>query len=179
MGVKTNSIDMVNGPLWGKILKFSALYMLTAFLQHLYSAADVMVVGRFAGQAALAGVGTCSVLVNLFLNFILGLSAGATVVLGQAMGADNQDNIRQTTHTTIAIAIFGGMVTLMGLFMAYNRMGSLSFDAFAAARGQSNMILPATLILVGFAAKADCPANLPTIIVSAAVYKCCKTAVSI
>ena len=83
----TNSIDMVNGSLWGKILKFSALYMLTAVLQHLYTAADTMIVGRFAGQSALAGVGTCSVLVNLFLNFILGLSAGATIVLGQAIGA--------------------------------------------------------------------------------------------
>ncbi|MBE6931124.1 MAG: MATE family efflux transporter [Ruminococcaceae bacterium] len=110
MGVKTNSIDMVNGPLWGKILKFSALYMLTAFLQHLYSAADVMVVGRFAGQAALAGVGTCSVLVNLFLNFILGLSAGATIVLGQAIGAKDKKDIGKTAHTSIAIAICGGLL---------------------------------------------------------------------
>jgi len=90
MVAKKNSIDMVNGPLWGKILKFAALYMVTAVLQHLYSAADVIVVGRFAGQDALAGVGTCTVITNLFLNFILGLSAGATIVLGQAIGANTK-----------------------------------------------------------------------------------------
>ncbi len=110
MAAKVNTVDMVNGPLWGKILKFSSLYMLTAFLQHLYSAADVIVVGRYAGQAALAGVGTCTVLVNLFLNFILGLSAGATIVLGQAIGAKHRDEIQKASHTSIAVAICGGIV---------------------------------------------------------------------
>ena len=101
---------MVNGSLWGKILKFSLLYMATAVLQHLYSAADIIVVGRFAGQDALAGVGTCAFLMNLFLNFILGLSAGATVVLGQAIGAENKTEISNVTHTSIAFAIVGGFI---------------------------------------------------------------------
>ena len=105
-----NSVDMVNGPLWGKIIKFALFYMLTAFLQHLYSAADVIVVGRYAGQEALAGVGTCTVLVNLFVNFILGLSAGATIVLGQALGAKNKEGISRTTHTSVAVAIIGGII---------------------------------------------------------------------
>jgi len=110
MSSKSNSIDMINGPLWGKILKFSALYMLTALLQHLYSAADIIVVGRFAGQEALAGVGTCTVIVNLFLNFILGLSAGATIVLGQAIGAGDKKGISNASHTSVAVAIIGGLI---------------------------------------------------------------------
>ncbi len=110
MAAKTNSIDMIHGPLWGKILKFAALYMLTAFLQHLYSAADIVVVGRFAGQEALAGVGTCTVLVNLFLNFILGLSAGATIVIGQVIGAEDNDGISKASHTSLAVAICGGLI---------------------------------------------------------------------
>lgn len=110
MASKMNSVDMINGPLWGKILKFAALYMLTALLQHLYSAADIIVVGRFAGQEALAGVGTCTVISNLFLNFILGLSAGATIVLGQAIGANNNDGISKASHTSVAVAITGGLI---------------------------------------------------------------------
>lgn len=110
MAVKTNSMDMVNGSLWGKILKFSALYMLTAVLQQLYSAADILIVGRYAGQDALAGVGTCTVLSGLFLNFILGLSAGATIVLGHALGAAHKEDIHKAAHTSIAIAIFGGFI---------------------------------------------------------------------
>ena len=107
---QTNSINMVHGSLWDKILKFSALYMMTALLQHLYSAADIIVVGRFSGQEALAGVGTCAALINLFLNFILGLSAGATIVLAQAIGASDKGEISKATHTTISVAIIGGAV---------------------------------------------------------------------
>lgn len=113
MSAKSHSIDMVNGPLWGKILKFSATYMLTAILQILYSAADVVVVGRFAGQEALAGVGTCTVVVNLFLNFILGLSAGSTIVLGQAIGATDNDKISKSSHTAMSVAVCGGFVVMV------------------------------------------------------------------
>ena len=110
MATKNNSIDMVNGPLWGKVLRFAVTYMITAFLQQLYNAADVIVVGRYAGQVALAGVGTCTVIVNLFVNFILGFSAGATIVLGQSIGANDEDRIEKTTHTSIAVAIIGGLI---------------------------------------------------------------------
>ncbi|MBQ7036720.1 MAG: MATE family efflux transporter [Clostridia bacterium] len=112
-----NSMNMVQGPLWGKILRFSLTFMLTAVLQQLYNAADVLIVGRYGGQEALAGVGTCSVLVDLFLNFILGLSAGATVVLGQAMGAKNSKGIGKASHTAIAIAIYGGALATAICFL--------------------------------------------------------------
>lgn len=110
MAAKVNKTEMIEGPLWGKILKFAAFYMLTAFLQKFYNAADVMVVGKFAGHQALAGVGTCTTIVNLFINFILGLSAGATIVLGQAIGAGNRDGISKAAHTAIAVALCGGAI---------------------------------------------------------------------
>jgi len=109
MAVKVNSVDMVHGSLWGKILKFSLTYMMMAFLQELYSAADMLVVGRFAGETALAGVGTCTAVVNLFLQFILGLASGVTIVIGQAIG-ENSDGISKAAHTAIALAICGGAI---------------------------------------------------------------------
>lgn len=109
MVARVNSVDMTHGSLWNKILKFALLFMLTAVIQKLYNAADVVVVGRYAGEDALAGVGTCTVLVNLFLNFILGLSAGVTIVLGQAIGEKN-GQIEKVTHTSIAIALSGGLI---------------------------------------------------------------------
>ena len=117
MAAVNNSIDMVNGPLWGKILKFTLMYMLTAFLQQLYAAADILVVGRFAGEVALAGVGTCAVLTNFFLNFILGLSAGATIVIGQLIGAREKEGIQKAAHTAIAIAIYGGLIISIVCFL--------------------------------------------------------------
>lgn len=114
MALKAKKVDMINGPLWGKMLRFSLTYMLTMTLQQLYNAADVMVVGRFAGEEALAGVGTCSVLVNLFLNFIMGLAAGITIVIGQAIGESQgntgSERVSQAAHTSIALAIYSGLL---------------------------------------------------------------------
>lgn len=110
MARETDSLDMVSGSLWGKILKFAGCFMLTSFLQQLYSAADIIVVGRYAGQEALAGVGTCTVVVNLFLNFILGFSVGATIVLGQAIGAGDHKEIGKVSHTALAIAVLLGLI---------------------------------------------------------------------
>ena len=112
-----NNIDMLNGSLWGKILKFSLVFMLTAFLQHLYGEADVIIVGRYAGQTALAGVGTCSHIVKLFLNFILGFSAGTVVVLGHAIGSGNTEQITKSAHTAMATAVCGGLVVTFVCFV--------------------------------------------------------------
>ena len=124
MALKASKTDMIQGSLWGKILKFAIFYIMTAFLQKLYSAADVMVVGNFAGRDALAGVGTCTTVVNLFLNFILGLSAGATIVLGQAIGAGNREGISRAVHTSVSVALCGGfIVSLICLFFTKPLLG--------------------------------------------------------
>ena len=54
---KVQSIDMLNGPLFGKIFVFALPVMWSGLLQLLFNAADVVVVGRFAGSNALAAVG--------------------------------------------------------------------------------------------------------------------------
>ena len=131
MAINSNSVDMVNGPLWNKILRFTVAYMLTAMLQQLYSAADVMVVGRFAGKEALAGVGTCTVLVNLFLNFIMGLAAGVTIVIGQEIGKSQEnekhEGVSQAAHTTIALAIYCGLaITVVCLFFSSSLLNLIS-----------------------------------------------------
>ena len=67
-------IDMVHGPLAGKILLFALPLMLSSLLQLLFNAADVVVVGRCAGKEALAAVGSTSALINLLVNLFVGFS---------------------------------------------------------------------------------------------------------
>ena len=73
---KSYEIDMCNGPLLGKILLFSVPLMMSGILQLLFNAADIIVVGRFAGNSALAAVGSTSSLINLLINVFVGLSVG-------------------------------------------------------------------------------------------------------
>ena len=89
---KTYEIDMLNGPLLGKIILFYIPLMLSGILQLLFNAADVAVVGRFAGNEALAAVGSTSSLTNLLVNLFIGLSVGAGVVMAKYFGAKDKEN---------------------------------------------------------------------------------------
>ena len=83
---KSYEIDMTSGPLLGKILLFSIPLMLSGILQLLFNAADIIVVGRFAGSGALAAVGSTSSLINLLINVFVGLSVGVNVLVARYYG---------------------------------------------------------------------------------------------
>lgn len=115
----SKKVDMLQGSLFKNILSFAIPFMLTAFIQHLYNAADVMVVGRYAGREALAGVGTTGSITNLIINFVLGFSVGISVTLGRAIGAKDTERIRKTVHTAISMSIIcGAVVSVIGIVLA-------------------------------------------------------------
>ncbi|WP_297238377.1 MATE family efflux transporter [uncultured Faecalicoccus sp.] len=110
----TRQIDMVQGPIFRKLIFFSIPVILSGILQLLFNAADVIVVGRFSGSEALAAVGSTSSLINLLINLFLGISIGANVLVGQYIGARDIENCQKTVHTGILFALFGGLA--MGIF---------------------------------------------------------------
>lgn len=112
-------IDMCNGPLLGKILLFSIPLMLSGILQLLFNAADIIVVGRFAGSSALAAVGSTSSLINLLINVFVGLSVGVNVLVARYYGAKEEKNISETVHTAIATSILCGLfLVVLGICAA-------------------------------------------------------------
>ena len=68
---KTKEMDMLNGGLAGKLILFSIPLAFSSILQQLFNSADVAVVGRFAGSAALAAVGGNSPVINLLINMFV------------------------------------------------------------------------------------------------------------
>ena len=112
-------IDMTTGPLIPKILQFSLPLILTGILQLLYNAADVIVVGNFAGHTALAAVSSTGSLINLLVNVFMGLSVGASVVIAQSYGAGDVQRMRKAEHTAMTLALFMGVgVGIMGFCVA-------------------------------------------------------------
>ena len=110
MAKKKYSIDMTTGVLFPKILGFAFPLMVTGLLQIVYNAADVMVVGRFAGSISLAAVGATSTLVNLMLNLFLGLSMGSGVVVANHIGAGDGASVHRTVHSAMLLSIISGFV---------------------------------------------------------------------
>lgn len=98
---------------------FALPLMASSILQLLFNAADIIVVGRFAGENALAAVGSNTSLINLMTNLFLGLATGTNVIAAQLIGAGKTGRLRMTIHTSIALGILSGLLlTAVGLVFA-------------------------------------------------------------
>ena len=116
---KSYEIDMTSGPLLGKILLFSIPLMLSGILQLLFNAADIIVVGRFAGSGALAAVGSTSSLINLLINVFVGLSVGVNVLVARYYGARKDKDVSETVHTAVTTSIVSGFIlVVLGILLA-------------------------------------------------------------
>lgn len=115
----SKKIDMTHGPLLGKLIIFTIPIILSGVLQLLFNAADVIVVGRFAGEASLAAVGSTNSLINLMTNLFIGMSVGANVCAAQFYGAGQEKDVKKTVHTSVAFSIICGFILIfIGLFLA-------------------------------------------------------------
>lgn len=107
---KKHTIDMTNGPIVSKLLTFVFPLIITNLLQHLYSSADNAVIGRFVGKTALAAVGATGSATSLILNLLIGIAAGASIVNSNLLGAKKEAELRKSMHSSLMIALFGGIV---------------------------------------------------------------------
>lgn len=105
---------MLNGGLAGKLILFAIPLAFSGILQQLFNSADVAVVGRFAGSAALAAVGSCVALVGIFVNLIIGLAVGPNAALANLIGQGQRNRISRMVHTILTFGMILGVV-LMGL----------------------------------------------------------------
>jgi len=116
---KKDYSNMITGPTFGKIVMFSIPVILSGILQLLFNAADIIVVGKFAGDESLAAVGSTSSLINLFTNVFIGLSVGTNVLIAHFVGAKNYDRVSKTVHTSIVLSIVSGIaLTILGFFLS-------------------------------------------------------------
>lgn len=116
---KTYSMDMIHGPLFVKILTYALPLVLSGVLQLLFNAADIVVVGRFSGNHALAAVGSTSSLINLLVNLFIGVSVGTNVLVARYCGARDFDNAQDTVHTAMSVSVVGGFVMIfVGFFLS-------------------------------------------------------------
>jgi len=106
---KSYEMDMCNGPILSKVLVYAFPLMLSGVLQLLFNAADVIIVGRFAGSQSLAAVGSTTALINLLVNIFLGLSVGVNVLVAQYYGAKKEQDVNETIHTAITVSLVCGV----------------------------------------------------------------------
>ena len=112
--------NIIEGPIFTGLIKFVIPMILTGVLQIMYNMADSIVVGKLSGDyAALGAIGSTTSLNSLITNFMIGISAGAGVVIAQFYGAKNEKEVSGAVHTSSGIAIIGGLIFMfIGLFLS-------------------------------------------------------------
>lgn len=113
------SMDLCNGPLLSKIVLYALPLALTGMLQLLYNAADIIVVGQFAGHSALAAVSATGSLINLLVNVFSGISIGVMATVARYLGAQDEEKTQESVHTSMLLSLLSGVfVAILGYFVS-------------------------------------------------------------
>ena len=111
-----NTMDLTTGSVTKKLIAFMLPLLASNLLQYFYNAADKAVVGQFAGRIALAAVGSTNSATTMMLNLLVGLSAGASIVNANLLGARKREELRRSMHTAIVVGgICGVFIGLFGI----------------------------------------------------------------
>ena len=116
VGEDNRKNDLLNGPLFKKIILFALPLALSSILQQLFNAADTAVIGRFASSDSMAAVGATAIVINLIIGLFIGLSVGSNVVVASLIGRNDKARIPKAVHTSIMLALLSGILLLFVTF---------------------------------------------------------------
>ncbi len=107
--MRNTSIDMTEGKLLPKMIKFAIPVVLIALLQLFYNAADLAVLGRFGSYLSVGAVGAVGSVPALLINLFMGMSVGAGVLVARSKGAKDDERLSRAVHTAYPLAFCAGI----------------------------------------------------------------------
>lgn len=117
--MKKHTVDMTKGNILRLLIAFAIPIMIAGVMQTLYNAADMIVVGKFAGKESLAAVGSTSSAINLLINTFVGLSSATNVIVARKFGAGNKSGVSKAVHTAVYVCIVGGIIlSALGILLS-------------------------------------------------------------
>ena len=129
--------DFLNGVIYQQILLFFIPIFFGTLFQQLYNTVDAIIVGNIVGKQALGAVGgSTGTVINLLVNFVTGVSSGATVVIAQFYGKGDRAGVKKGVDSGIFLAVMMGiLLTVVGMITAPGilRMLNVPEDMYAFA----------------------------------------------
>lgn len=120
---------MTSGAIFKKIVAFAVPLIFTNLLQILFNMCDVLVLGIFVNDRAVAAVGGTSALINLIVGLFVGLSVGANVMVSAYLGKKDEERVRRTVGTSLLVAVIVGTgLIFVGVFGAKTFLEWMSCD---------------------------------------------------
>ncbi len=115
---RMKDLDLSGGSLYAKAICFTLPLVLSGVLQIIYNSADLVVVGQFAGKAAVASVGATTSLFHLLTNVFIGVSVGVNILAAFCLGAKDEENASKVAHTSVLAGLLLGAVLAVGGWFA-------------------------------------------------------------
>ena len=115
-------VKAYEGSIIKKLFLFVMPLIASGILQLFFNAADVIVVGQFAGDNSLAAVGSNSSIINLLVNVFMGLSVGANVLVARYFAGKQKEELRKTVHTAITVSVLSGIFLAVFGFAAARQL---------------------------------------------------------
>lgn len=110
---KSVQVDMLHGPLWGKILTFSLPLIASGILQQSFNAVDVAIIGQYSTKQAIAAVGSNGPVISILVNLFLGIAVGANVVIATYLGQKHDSAVRRSVSTVAVVSLISGFLLLL------------------------------------------------------------------
>lgn len=113
-------LNITSGPMAQSVMAYALPVFISGILQLCFNAADSIVVGQYAGSQALAAVSSTGAINSLLICLFLGLSSGSSILVSRFVGAKEHQNVQDTVHTSVFVALLSGMLlAVVGCLLAY------------------------------------------------------------
>ena len=148
-----SSNNLVTGKLYPTLIKFTIPFLLSSLLQSLYGTVDLLVIGNFSSSADVSAVSTGSQVMTLVTFFMLGLTTGATILIGQFLGAKDEKSVSRVIGNSILV--FGVLAIVCMLLMIFIHPAVLTWlntpeEAMARARVYTIICCLGIPLIIGY-----------------------------
>ncbi|MBQ4109890.1 MAG: MATE family efflux transporter [Clostridia bacterium] len=145
--------NLSQGNVIKQLILFSIPFIISNLIQSLYNVADMVIVGQFCGTVGMSGVNIGGQLTFLITNLVIGLSVGATVMIGQYLGSGKKDAMEKTIGTLFTVLFF--LAIVLTVFMVVFRTGLLKLiktpeEAFSEAKNYLLITALGTIFIFGY-----------------------------
>ena len=114
----SSRVNLTSGNITRAIVAFVIPMMLGSLIQQLYTMTDSVIVGQFAGKVGLAAINSVATLFRFPLNFMNGISSGATILISRAYGANDRQDLKASVRSALIVGVILGIVfTVVGVFI--------------------------------------------------------------
>lgn len=115
-GHGVRNVDVTSGNVWARVLLYVLPLMGASLFQQLYTVIDAVIVGNFVGAQALGAIDSTNAVARLLVNFFIGISSGASIVVAQLWGAHKDREVGNAVHAGFMFSVAcGALVMVLGL----------------------------------------------------------------